>query len=180
MATTMVKAAWRNSSPDGHGAQSANDLLYVADNDRMRRITPVKRRDGRPDRRADVRRISAGATQICSDRYIVNYLPDIIGLYSTVTQTYSALAEACYPPPPGSTVAIRCKRTASDRRPYSAIEFHAYSAITNEFYVSDNSNSRFEAFRQRAASRRLPVTVETHSWTASATAQNLSRHKRWL
>jgi sugar lactone lactonase YvrE len=129
-------------NPTGIVLDPANDLLYVADNDRMRRIDT----SGNVVTVGPIGVLTGGTYQMAYDTKsaqigIVTYQPGIIGLYSTGTQTYSPLAGACYPPPPGSQ---GCYPLQEDGIGSAAIFCYpnsiAYSAHTDKFYVSDNNN----------------------------------------
>ena len=130
------------ANPTGIALDPANDYLYVADSDRMRRIDT----SGNVVTVGPIGGLGGGSYQMAYNTKsaiigIMNYLPGIIGTYATATAKYGFLAGSCYPPPPGSQ---GCAPLQQDGLGPAALFYYptsiAYSAQTDDFYVSDTLN----------------------------------------
>jgi streptogramin lyase len=135
------------TSPTGVALDSVNDLLYVADNDRMRRIDTsgnvltVGPIGAIKDGGFPSSYVLAYNTKTAQVGIVNNYRPGVIGVYSTTTATYSTLAGSCYPTAPGSQGCIQLQQDGTGPAALFALPTSiAYNATTNDFYVSDTLN----------------------------------------
>ncbi len=133
--------------PTGVALDTVNDVLYVADSDRLRRVGV----NGSVVTVGGAGMLSQGNAPGYGLAYdtnsaevgITNYQPDAIGAFSTLTGTYRLIAGRCVSPFGQFGLCAQLQMDGHGANAYFAQpQGIAYSGVTGDYYVADTDNTQ--------------------------------------